>query len=292
MPDTDLGSLEMEHRVDAQTALANLPEELRTALLAAAPNFREAGGLATSDGRTLRTGVVYRTGQLAGLPPLAEQALTALNVVDVYDLRTDAERDPRPDTLPEHIALVVANVLADDPGSGATAVAALSNAGGGPPSAQAINDALGGGKSRAMMLETYQDFVRLSSAQAAYRSFVTGVAASTGAVAVHCTAGKDRTGWAAALLQLSAGVDEATVVEQYLASNGPIKTQFGPLLAQAAAAGVDAGALEALVYVEADYLDAASSLMTTTYGGIEGYLEKGLGLRSSEIDALHARLLD
>lgn len=73
----------------------------------------------------MAAGVLYRTGQLVDLSPLAESALTKLDIGAVYDLRTDAERQPKPDTLPAHIALVIADVLADAPESGATAVAAL-----------------------------------------------------------------------------------------------------------------------------------------------------------------------
>ena len=75
----------------------------------------------------MRANSLFRTGQLANLPADAENALTALGILGVYDLRTKAERTPKPDTLPDHIQLVVADVLADSPTGGATALAALSS---------------------------------------------------------------------------------------------------------------------------------------------------------------------
>ena len=80
------------------------------------------------------------------------------------------------------------------------------------------------------MRDTYRDFVRLPSAHAAYRSVLRGVAGGEGAVAFHCTAGKDRTGWGAAIMQLFAGVDPHTVMTDYLASSERTLAQYQPAL--------------------------------------------------------------
>ena len=275
-----------------ESALDALSEPQRTALKTAAPNFRDAGGLTTSSGRGTRANSLFRTGQLANLPADAEIALTALGILGVYDLRTKAERTPKPDTLPDHIQLVVADVLADSPTGGATALAALSSHDGHPPSVEEVNALIGGGKARELMHEAYRDFIRLDSANAAYREFATGVANGQGAIAFHCTAGKDRTGWGAAMLQLLVGVDTDAVVAHYLESSARTSAEFAPLVELFTSAGGDGDALRDLVDVEPDYLQTAIDLMSSTYGDIEGYFVNGLGLADHDLTALEARLLE
>ena len=270
--------------------LDDLPRSQLGALLAAAPNFRDAGGFMTPAGRRMRPGVLYRTGQLVDLSPEAETALTSLGISAVYDLRTEGEREPKPDNLPAEIALVCADVLADAPESGATAVATLGGKAGNVSISQ-VNEMIGGGKAIALMRDTYRDFVRLPSAHAAYRSVLRGVAGGEGAVAFHCTAGKDRTGWGAAIMQLFAGVDPSTVMTDYLASSERTLAQYQPALEGFERAGGDADALRHLVDVYPEYLETAIDLMTSTYGDLEGYLVEGVGLSRVDLAALESRLI-
>ena len=281
----------MSHVPD-QSPLERLAPQHRDALLGAAPNFRDAGGWAAAGG-TMRVGVVYRTDQLVRLPAAAQTALTHLDVSAVFDLRTEAERTPAPDDLPSSIALHIADVLADRPDGGAAQVAALGTAlAGGDSGAMAtINAAIGGGKATDFMVETYRDFIRLPSAHRAYATFLRGVAYSSSAVAFHCTAGKDRTGWAAAVTQMFAGVDDTSIRSDYLASNERTRAMFTPMLEAFAAAGGDADALATVMEVHTDHLEAAVTLMTSTYGDLACYLRHGLGLGAPDLTALYTRLV-
>ena len=108
---------------------------------------------------------------------------------------------------------------------------------------------------------------------------------------VHCTAGKDRTGWGVALLQLASGVGMDDVLADYLASNEPMRRAYGPMLDAFAAEGGDAQSLAHMMIVEPDYLDAALTLMRARFGDLDGYLERGLGLDADDVDRLRRRLL-
>lgn len=272
--------------------LADLPDEARTALLSVAPNFRDAGAVQTTTGRQMRADSLFRTGQLAELPPQATAALTSLGIADVFDLRTAAERGPKPDTLPAHVRLVVADVLADSPVGGATALSSLLVASDPPPTIEEVNAMIGHGKAREMMRGVYRDFIRLESANTAYREFAFGVSTSAGPIAFHCTAGKDRTGWAAAILQLFVGVSESDVISNYLESSERTLTQFAPMVELFGGAGGDTDALRDLVDVKAEYLHTVIELMQQTYGDIEGYLTSGLQLNADNLEALESRLLN
>lgn len=261
-------------------------------LLVAVPNFRDAGGLPAGNGRTFRRGFVFRSGQLADLAAAPRQAIAALGIGQAVDLRTHAERLARPDSLPTSVRVQIADVLADNPGSGAASLAELANSAPSTVPVDAINAAFGGGRAAELMIGSYQGFVLLESAQLAYRTFVSAVAHADEPLIVHCTAGKDRTGWAAAMLQLFAGVSERDIIDGYLASNDKIAAEFDPLVDKFGALGIEVAAIRALVQVRAEYLEAAMDSMVSSYGDVGRYFEDGLGLTANDLGALESQLLD
>ena len=68
-------------------------------LLRGAPNARDLGGLPTMDGRTIRPGLLLRSGELAGITEPDAQALTKYPLRTVVDFRTDLEREQKPDRV-------------------------------------------------------------------------------------------------------------------------------------------------------------------------------------------------
>ena len=110
------------------------------------------------------------------------------------------------------------------------------------------------------MLAVYRRLVVGDAARTAYAAFVrTVIDPERRPVLFHCTAGKDRTGWAATILLLAAGVDEAGAMEEFLAVNPAVRVTFAPLLEQLAAVGGDPELLRPLLEVRAEYLQAALS---------------------------------
>ena len=251
------------------------------------PNFRDAGGLASG---TLRPGVVFRSAQLVPLSTEDAQRLLDLDVRSVYDLRTLDEVDHLPDALPPGLQATVLDVLADRPHSGAAAVASLVTAKKDRTTIEDVNDAVRDGRARDLMIETYRYLVSLPSAHTAYRTLLASLAAADGASVIHCTAGKDRTGWAIAVLQRLCGASMDDIMADYLASNAGMETAYRRMLDDFAAAGGDAEALSHMIFVRPEYLDAAVTLMHHVYGGIDGYLTTGLGLESTTVGALRDRL--
>lgn len=250
------------------------------------PNFRDAGGLATG---SLRRGVVYRSSQLSGATDAQQAHLVALGITIVFDLRTAAETSSRPDRLPAGVHGVHLDVLADAPQSGAAAMEQLV-AGTGTPDIAAVNAAIGDGRAHAMMVQTYRDIVSLPSALAAYRAMLLDFASADGSAVVHCTAGKDRTGWGIALFQHIAGVSDDDIVADYLLSSAPITAAYTPLIEQFGGAGGDATALTDLIMVRPEYLRSALDTATEAHGSVDGYLRDGLGLDASAVAAVRDRL--
>lgn len=260
-------------------------EQLFPALTAEVPNFRDLGGVPAGEGREFRSGVVFRTQALVGLSPQAQAELQTLGLTQVVDLRMANERTDLPVTLPAGIEVLVADVIGDIAQSAAATAGAAAT--GRDIGKQAANSP--GGK--LMMLETYRNFVQLPAAQAAFGAFARTVAQQGSVVAVYCAAGKDRTGWAAAFLQNFAGVDEATAIEEYAKSNTYLVSRYGPRIDRVRAAGGDVDAFKALVNADPDYLAEAFACMRESYGDIEAYLSKALGLSQEELDQLEMRIV-
>lgn len=251
-------------------------------------NFRDAGGLPSG---SLRAGVIYRSAQLSDVSPDAQRALRGLDVRSVYDLRTGDEVVHTPDRVPDTLRITLLDVLADRPHSGAAAVASLVTAKDDGTTIDDINRAVSDGRAHELMIETYRHFVTLPSAHAGYRTLLTSLAEDQGASVIHCTAGKDRTGWAIAVLQRLCGVSDEDIVADYVSSNAAMERAYRPMLESFADQGGDADALADMIFVTPEYLDAALFLVQRDHGGFGHYLRGTLGLDDEVLDRLRARLV-
>ena len=258
----------------------------RRIALATAANMRDLGGLGV-DGGVFAPGQVFRSASLASLSNDDGQHFTSLGIAMVYDLRTSEERDTQPDRLPESARLVILDVLADARESVAATIGKLRTA---PDS---MNELLEAGTIQQMLTESYRDFARLPSATAAYRELFTSLAdpRREGAALFHCTAGKDRTGWAAAALLMLLGADEHTVHTDYLQTNDDLLPTLEPLIMSAQAKGVDADLMRDAFGVRISYLEATLEEIDARYGTIERYFSAGLGLSTQTIDSMRERFV-
>ncbi len=263
----------------AATATAATPGQ--SLGIASVPNLRDLGGYRTAAGATVSRELVYRSNQLSGIPPEDMEKLAALGLENVYDLRTAAEREARPEELPPDADYVVLDVLADSPQAGPAQLEKLMQ------DPEQANAALGGGKVEEGFRQSYREFVSLPSAKAGFRELFLALGDEEQVPALfHCTTGKDRTGWAAAALLTLLGVPRDVVTEDYLRSNDYIIPAYQDAIDAFAAAGGDASIPQAILGVKKEYLDAAFDEMETKYGTVERYLSEGLG-----IDAAHQQAL-
>jgi protein-tyrosine phosphatase len=213
--------------------------------------------------------------------------LARLGVVRVYDLRTAAERERNPDHLPPGAKPIALDVLAE-PGEADPAVIfeLLSDP------ARASRTMADGGMQR-FFVASYRDMVHLDSARAAYGTLLRSLATDPGQPAlVHCTMGKDRTGWAVAWLLLWLGVRIDVVMREYLSSDAEVRRAFAPVVEDFVARGGDRDVYELMMGVQPSYLDAAIDAMHDAYGSIDAYVSDGLGLSLADQVALKAALLE
>ncbi len=249
--------------------------------IASIPNLRDMGGYKTTTGATTTKGLVYRSNQLNNISAGDMLLLAKLNLKNVFDLRTAAEKNPMPDELPVGVNNIWLDVLADVPASGPANLNALLTD---PKNA---NTELGDGKVEALFKQAYRHCISLPSAKTGYRKLFLSLADKNQVPALfHCATGKDRTGWAAAAFLTLLGVPREVVMQDYLRSNDYILPMYDSLIQQFVAAGGSPSIPKAIFGVKEEYLNAAFDEVQTKYGSIEKYFSEGLGITVEQQTAL------
>jgi protein-tyrosine phosphatase len=251
-------------------------------------NLRDVGGHPVADGGRVRTGLLYRSVDLGGLGRDGLVAVGRLGIRTVYDLRTADERAARPDRLPDGSRVLVADVLADAAAADRPfhLISMMQDV---PTVTAALVD---GGAVRYFEAR-YREFVHLASARRGYGAVFRDLAAAGSRPGlVHCTTGKDRTGWAVAALLLLLRVPEASVLDDYLASNAATEALFARELEAFRDRGGDPELLRPLTGVRASYLEAALAEVRKRFGDVDAYFGDGLGVDAAARRALRKAFLD
>src|ERR1035437_3953721 len=244
------------------------PTPTRSLKLTGASNFRDLGGYAGQGGRTVRWRHLFRSDHLAALTADDLATLSNLGLSRAYDFRGEAERAAVPYELPG----VVSYSLPIEP----TVVQRMSEllAAGHPLTAQ---------ETVHLMQQTYRAFVHDNSPR--FAELFAHLLDSDAPLVFHCTAGKDRTGFAAALILLALGVARPVVMQDYLLTNELFRMpKTTPGLASQEV-------LDVLWRVQEDFLDAALHVVEADYGGVQPYLEQALGLSPKKQERLAALYL-
>jgi protein-tyrosine phosphatase len=259
-------------------------------------NFRDVGGMPLRGGGHTRHGVLYRSDALGTLTPAGLAALAASPIGIVVDFRTATERAMWPDVLPGARPIRTVELpLTEGALGGEAQQAALSD----DPTAAAaaIEAALAAvptlGEMYVAMLEhgafVFAEVARLVAAPALADAPET--AGDSTAVLIHCTAGKDRTGVASALLLDAVGVERDSIVVDYTTTERNLAgawsdrmlatvSQLGVPLTDAITTIVTRSPREAITQA-LEWLDAQ--------GGAAAYLTRA-GVTDAELAALRTRL--
>ncbi|MCW3475583.1 tyrosine-protein phosphatase [Limobrevibacterium gyesilva] len=245
---------------------ADLPRALP---LQGASNVRDLGGWPAAGGRRVRFGRVFRAAALSGLTQADAAVLAATGLGTVCDLRGEKERQKAPSRLPG----VTTHALSIEPSLGASLrdIAARRTA--------------TGADVMMLMRRAYTAYA-LEWAHRYQAMFALLLAEDAPPLLFHCSAGKDRTGFGAALLLTALGVEADAVREDYLATNRLWRGD-----AELAAALPPAVA-DVLLRVHPELLDAAFGAIRESHGTLEAYLEQRIGVDAGRRAALQARLLE
>ncbi|WP_116131104.1 tyrosine-protein phosphatase [Tropicimonas sp. IMCC34043] len=251
--------------------------------IAALPNMRDLGGWPTTDGRRVRRGLLFRSTDLDRLDVAGREELERRSLRTVIDLRTAAERQAKPDRLPTGATQIVCDVMADAADSAPTQLQKII------ANPEESLDLLSDGKVATLFERGYRDFVSLPSAMAGYSRMFTTLAEDGYLPALfHCTTGKDRTGWAAAIMLTVLGVSREDVLRDYLLTNDQLLPALQPVMDRFEVEGGDPALLLPVLGVRAAYLQAAFDEVQRRFGFLQSYLVDGLGLDTALQQQLRA----
>ena len=247
-------------------------------------NFRDLGGYRSEDGRQVRWGRLYRTANLHGATDADLRALQQLGLAYLIDFRSDVEKQEEPHRLPDPRNFKVIEIPILDEGNNAMVGEVMERVESGDFSGFDPDD---------FMLTANRQFAGQFTPE--FREFIATVQGAEGSPVVwNCSAGKDRTGFAAAILLRILGVPMDTVMADYMASDAPsLEARKNQLLLLRLFKGEEAAAkLGVMMGVEAPWLQAAFDEIDTSWGSFERYVAEGLQLTPDDIAALRQYLLE
>ena len=238
--------------------------------LSGASNFRDLGGYIGKDGRRTRWGHLFRSNHLGSLTDDDIAVLRQLGLKSAFDFRGENERTA---AACRHDGITV-HSLPIEP----TTLGLLHER-------LAAGQKVGTEETIELMCEAYRGFVR--RATPVYKTLFTHLLDDTAPLVFHCTAGKDRTGYAAALILSSLGVDEEVIAEDFMLTN-----RYYRRAETGASSELPQEVRDVMGSVHASFLSAALDTVKSDYGSMDAYFADGLGLSARDRAQLERRYLE
>lgn len=251
------------------------------------PNFRDLGGLKTADGRTVKPGLIYRSGELSRLSDQDITTLQELGIKTVVDFRSEEEVEWNgEDRLPAGANYVALRLQPGNLGPVLYSAVATGDA-------SLLPDNVLADANRANIREATAQMSGLFNALSDPANLP---------LVLHCTHGKDRTGVASAVVLMALGVPPELAKKDYLQSNDYRQEENEELMAElsgtivanqgAASSPEDLAKFKALLYLEPSFFEAILDEIEKQYGSLESYLEDSLGIGAAQVKDLRDRLTE
>lgn len=252
-------------------------------------NTRDLSGIPTQDGKTVKSGVLYRSGRLYKLPKSTVSALDALNIKSVIDLRMHIEREEKPDTLPTKATYYPCPLVC-------VATPGITFSGKVRKLMKQEGDKLIEMYKTPdnYMAEMYKHMLIDEPSVDALKSVFRILIDSDEPVLYHCSSGKDRVGVTTMLLLSLLGVDKKNIIEDYMASKtfcrrhffvyklgifiGPMSLKFKRFL-------------RLLMRTKEEYITNLMDYIEQAYGSVQNFAQAKLGLTGEDIQKLKTKYL-
>jgi len=220
-------------------------------------NFRDLGGYRTTDGKYVKWGKILRSDDLHKLTDEDLGYLSSIPLASIVDFRSEDEMKQAPDKDPKSLKQNYKYSIS--PGNLMAAISA---------DRHNITEM----KADSLMMGMNELLVADSACIDQYRKFFELLQDDSKVpLMFHCSAGKDRTGMGAALVLFSLGVDEQTIMDDYLLSNKYLANKYAKYKAEYPA-------MTPLFEVKAAFLQAGIDRIKKDHGSVENYLTKVLNV--------------
>jgi protein-tyrosine phosphatase len=253
----------------------NEKESQRRLNMEGTPNFRDFGGYPTTSGSRVKWGYLFRSGHLSLLTEGDVGLLASLDLDLIFDFRREEEQARDPNRLPKNGSVRTCS-LPITPGSNDGFFA---------------QEGIDHAQMFQFMVDINKDFAEAQSPTYA-AMFREILAVDDASFLVHCAAGKDRTGFAVAVLLLALGVSRDVIMRDYM-----LTAEFFNPMSQAEQLrakydiDLEVQAFLPVLEVHEDYLAAAFASIDQRYACVDNYLEDELGVAGPDREELRRRYL-
>ncbi len=247
-------------------------------------NFRDMGGYETSDGRTSKWNMVYRSDNLAHLDSIGMEKFITLGIKAITDLRSINERMQEPNRLPgtypdpTYSVLPINDRPVDIRVLGRKIVT-------GKITEQDIDDLL-----------DHRKFVKNAELREYWGQWLRSLANDNATPHLfHCTSGKDRTGFGASIFLLTLGVPEETVKADFLLSNAVLEDYNVARIKEIDSkipGKIDEDLFRKILGVSESTIDLSFAEMKSQFGSIDGFIKDGLLVDDKTRERLQAKFLE
>lgn len=278
---------------------AEASENSQSLSLTGVGNARELGGYTTEDGKTVKRGVLLRTAKLVNATEEdIARLLSAYHLAVDVDFRGDNEVERAPDPVMEGVEYLNIHILDDSMGPSEeleAEIAALEAQG---VEIDKITEIRLFMKYGGFTDQMYVDFLSSDVGKAGYSRFFQALLAlpEDGAILFHCSQGKDRTGCGAMLILFALGVDEETVMADFMLTNEYNAALIAEERQYLIENGVGEDELETFMksmdQVFPEFMENAIQWMTEAYGSPLGYITGALGVTDEDIQLLRDHFLE
>ncbi len=247
--------------------------------LQGAVNFRDLGGYSARAGKRIKWGKIFRSDHLSSLTDRDMTFLNGMRIHRVYDFRTSAEAQRRPDRFPadgpgKYLHLPIDHLKFDP-----TTIF------------QKLKRGDTGWLTRESLIEGY--ILNIEKSASVWGELFRCLADPAQLPLVfHCTGGKDRTGTCAALILLALGVSEKTVIYDHGLSNTYIRDVVEGIYARFASTGVDRKKIAPYFSAPRYCIEAMLAHLHEKYGSAVDYLKSEVGVSEEMLKRIREHLLE
>ena len=253
-------------------------EEHRLLPMDGSHNTRELGGYKTTDGKTIKWGKLFRSDKLSDISKTDQAYLQNLGIKKIVDFRSEQEKAEDPNIIPTGISYVEMPISVD--GAMRSKIEAV----------------LKGETDRevqSFLIDANKEFV--TNYADVYENFLRGLIDDDAPTLFHCTAGKDRAGFAAAITLIALGVSKEDVINDYMKTNAFTQERIEEILGQIELMSLyqsDVEILRPLLGVEQIYIETAFKTAEDKYGSLENFIRNGLNISDEDIQKLRNKFLE
>jgi len=253
-------------------------EEHRLLPMDGSHNTRELGGYKTTDGKTIKWGKLFRSDKLSDISKTDQAYLQNLGIKKIVDFRSEQEKAEDPNIIPTGISYVEMPISVD--GAMRSKIEAV----------------LKGETDRevqSFLIDANKEFV--TNYADVYENFLRGLIDEDTPTLFHCTAGKDRAGFAAAITLIALGVSKEDVINDYMKTNAFTQERIEEILGQIELMSLyqsDVEILRPLLGVEQIYIETAFRTAEEKYGSLENFIRDGLNISDEDIQKLRNKFLE